>query len=142
MNRAFYRQKKRFSQSYPMGRIVRNAQRTQKISFFLRKNRAYAIWRTQPFSVVLQIFGGTPLPSAFGSVARLRLPGIPSGRHLFGSSVFHCGRHRSCREHPVLDPQWADPTAVGDERFPPSGHVENFSFAFWSKGTGETSSSA
>ena len=55
MNSQFCNDKMGFSQNYLLSRFVRNAQRTKKIPFFIRKNRLNSFRRTKPVSVALQI---------------------------------------------------------------------------------------
>src|SRR5439155_46850 len=69
-------------------------------------------------------------PASFGSLARLRLPGLSSRRPVSGSRVFHRGGCGADRANSVPDPQRSGPTAAAAERFPPSGHVENFLAGF------------
>jgi len=63
MNSQFYDSKTAFSQSYLLGRIVRNAQRAQKIPFFVRENGLNTLWWTEPFSIILQISRSEIFPS-------------------------------------------------------------------------------
>ena len=63
MNSVFFNGKIPFSQTHHLGALVRNAQRTQKIPFFIRENRSNTVWRTEPFSPVLQIFPSEVFPS-------------------------------------------------------------------------------
>ena len=55
MNSQFYDSQTGFSQSYLLGRFVKDAQRTQKIPFFIRENRLNSFRWTESFSVILQI---------------------------------------------------------------------------------------
>src|SRR5438094_8271933 len=130
MNSVFRRCEWVFSQTYLLGRVVKYAQRTQEILFHLRKKRLDSLRRAESVSGILQEFANSSLPASFGSLARLRLPGLSSRRPVSGSRVFHRGGSGSDREHSVPDPQRSGPTAAGSERFPASGHAENFLAAF------------
>src|SRR5882672_7896813 len=48
------------SKSYLYGRSLRNAQRTQKVSFFSRENWSDTLWSAEHFSVILQISSAPP----------------------------------------------------------------------------------
>src|SRR6058998_3586086 len=130
MNSVFRRCEWVFSQTYLLGRVVKYAQRTQEILFHLRKKRLDSLRRAESVSGILQEFANSSLPARFGSLARLRLPGLSSRRPVSGSRVFHRGGSGSEGEHSVPDPQRSGPTAAGSERFPASGHAENFLAAF------------
>lgn len=56
MNSEFYRQFRPFSQTSLLGTIVRNAQRSAKVPFRLRKKRAHSLWRPQPVSGFCRAF--------------------------------------------------------------------------------------
>jgi hypothetical protein len=130
MNCRFDRVKWVSSQSSLIRRFVRNAQRPAKVLFRLRKKRPYSLWRPESVSGLLSRFCNSSLPSAFGSLARLRLPGLPSRRPVPGPCLFHRGGLGSHREHSVPDPQRTHPASVGSERFPASGHAPNLLAAF------------
>ncbi len=49
MKRQFYDCETGFSQSYLLGRIVRNAKRSEKIPFFIRETGLNPLWWTEPF---------------------------------------------------------------------------------------------
>jgi hypothetical protein len=119
------------SQSYPLGSIVKYAQGTKKISVYLRKNRAYTLWRPQSFPFFLQEFCNSSLSPSFCSMAQLLSSGVPSGRPFPGSRLLHCSWHRSHREHSMPHTQWLDTSAAGLEQFPASGHPEGVSSSFW-----------
>jgi hypothetical protein len=55
MKDPFYDGKTAFSQSYFLSRVVKDAKRPLKVSFFVRKNRLNPLWWIEPFSVILQI---------------------------------------------------------------------------------------
>ena len=55
MESQFYERKPGFSQSYVLGRIVRNAQRPTTVPFFIREIGLNPLRWTEPFSVILQI---------------------------------------------------------------------------------------
>src|SRR3972149_4067258 len=55
MTNRFYDCKRGFSQSYLLGRIVRNAQRSTKVPFFIREIRFNSLRWIEPFAVILQI---------------------------------------------------------------------------------------
>jgi hypothetical protein len=57
----FYDRKRVFSQSYLLGRFVRNAQRPSKVPFFIGKNGLNLAWWIGPFSFDLQI-SSAPFP--------------------------------------------------------------------------------
>jgi len=94
------------------------AKRPQKFYFALEKKRLDWFWGSQPFSVLPSRICNTPLPSAFGPMARARVPGLPSCRPFSGPRLFHCGGDESCRKHPMPDPRGTDPTLLGLADFP------------------------
>src|SRR3972149_9106662 len=55
MKRQFYERKPGFSQSYLLGRFVRNVQRPTKVPFFIREIGINPLRWTEPFSVILRI---------------------------------------------------------------------------------------
>src|SRR5881275_3139814 len=87
MNSVFRRCEWVFSQTYLLGRVVKYAQRTQEILFHLRKKRLDSLRRAESVSGILQEFANSSLPASFGSLARLRLPGLSSRRPVSGSRV-------------------------------------------------------
>src|SRR5947208_16988179 len=99
MNSVFRRCEWVFSQTYLLGRVVKYAQRTQEILFHLRKKRLDSLRRGESVSGILQEFANSSLAASFGSLARLRLPGLSSRRCVSGSRVFHRARSRSARLH-------------------------------------------
>src|SRR3972149_2698775 len=55
MKRQFYERKPGFSQSYLLGRFVRNVQRPTKVPFFIREIGINPLRWTEPLSVILQL---------------------------------------------------------------------------------------
>src|SRR5882724_8593268 len=132
----FYDYKTGFSQTYFLSRVVKDAKRSPKISFFIRKNGLDALRWTNPIAaVILQISRITSLLAALRALARLPLPRLSSRGSFPGSPFCHCGWHGPNREHSVLDPQRLDPTHPGPHRLPSSRHVEDFSVALQSQAT-------
>jgi hypothetical protein len=66
MKYSFFECKIGFSQSYFLSRVVKDARRLAKTSFFTRKNRLNTFPRTVPFVLVLQICGTALVPSPCG----------------------------------------------------------------------------
>src|SRR6266850_430370 len=131
----FYDYKTGFSQTYFLSRVVKDAKRSPKISFFIQKNGLDALRWTNPIAVILQISRITSLLAALRALARLPLPRLSSRGSFPGSPFCHCGWHGPNREHSVLDPQRLDPTHPGPHRLPSSRHVEDFSVALQSQAT-------
>src|SRR5918996_1070273 len=129
MNSQFYDSKTGFSQSYLLGRIVRNAQRSQKIPFFIRENRLNTLRWTEPFSVILQISSSAPFPAALRPLAQLFPPQLPSSRSVLGSCLCHRGRHWAHREHPKPDSQRSASAPSWPTRFSASRHFADFPLA-------------
>src|SRR5262245_66424202 len=71
MKDSFYERKTGFSQTYFLSRVVKDAKRPPKVSFFIRKNGLNPLWWTEPSAVILQISGLTPLPATLRALARL-----------------------------------------------------------------------
>src|SRR5208337_3650517 len=109
MKSGFRRPFRVFSQTSLLGTIVRNAQRPAKVSFRLRKERAYSLWRPQFVSGLLSCFCNSALSSTHGALARVRSPGLSSRRpflaHVF-SIVAGLGRveNTQCLVHNGLIP--------------------------------------
>ena len=55
MKDSFYDGKTGFSQTYFLSRVVKDAKRPPKVSFFIRKNGLNPLWWIKPFTVILQI---------------------------------------------------------------------------------------
>src|SRR5215813_8941042 len=137
MNSQFYDPTTPFSQSYLLSRIVRNAKRSQKISFFIRENRLNSFRGAEPVSVILQISRTTPLPATLHSLARLPSPKLSSCRSFSSPPVFYGGWNWPHRERAVADPQRSDPAASGFARVSSPRHFEELSLALWSQGTAQ-----
>src|SRR5919198_513232 len=131
MKRRIYECKPGFSQSYLLGRIVRNAQRPAKVPFFIREIRFNSLRWTKPLSVVLQIAGPAPFLAALRALARLSSQGLSPRRPFSRSPLCHRSRNRPDRERPVADSQWSDPAASGPARVPTPRYLEEFSLALW-----------
>src|SRR5215468_490812 len=142
MKDSFYERKTGFSQTYFLSRVVKDAKRPPKVSFFIRKNGLNPLRWTEPSALTLQIFGLTPLPATLRALARLLVPGLSSCGSFSGSPLCHCGWYRTSRKHSVLDPQRPDPTDPGSFRLSSSRHFEDFSVALQSKGTSKSQSGA
>src|SRR6266404_5826736 len=140
MNSVFHRQKSGFSQTYFLSRFVRHAQRSAKVLFRLRKKRLDSLWGPQPVSGLLSRICNSSLPSAFGSVARVRPPGLPSRRSVSGPCVLHRGGLGPRREQPVPDPQRTHSAAAGSRRLPPPRHAEDFLAPFRTPALGQPAS--
>jgi len=141
-NGLFHLYKRVTSQSYPLGSIVKYAQRTPEISVFLRKNGPHTLWRAHSFPFFLQEFCNSSLPPSFCSMAPLLSSGVPSSRPFLGSRLLHCGWHRSHREHSMPHTQRLDTSAAGPERFPASGHPAGVSSSLWGERTSESAGGA
>src|SRR6516225_2658190 len=131
MNSVFLEYNWGVSQSYLLGRVVKCAQRSQKIHFRLRKKRPDSLWRPQPLSHVLQEFANSPFPADFRSLARLRSSGLPSRRLVSGPCLFHRGGSGARRKHPMPDSQRTHSPSAGAQRISPSGYAAHLLAAFW-----------
>ena len=78
MNYSFYGCKTGFSQSYFLSRVVKDAKRPAKTSFFTRKNSLNTLPRTVPFVAVLQICRTALVPShvAFAPIIHPKLDAL------------------------------------------------------------------
>src|SRR5215510_121241 len=137
MNSQIYDPKAPFSQSYLLSRIVRNAKRSQKIPVFIRENRLNSFRRTEPVSVILQIFRPTSLPAALRSLARLPSPKLSSCRSFSRPPVFDGGWNWPHRERSVVDSQRSDSATSGPARVSSPRHFEKLSLALWPQGTAQ-----
>src|SRR6266545_3160604 len=70
MERAFYDGTRGFSQSYLLSRIVRNAQRSTKVPFFIREIGVNTLRWPKSFSVILQITGPAPFSATLRSLPK------------------------------------------------------------------------
>lgn len=123
-----------FSQSYLLGRIVRNAQRPTKVPFFIREIRFNSLRWTEPLSVILQIAGPSPFPAALRALARLSAQRLSPRRSFSRSPLCYRSWNWPDRERPVADSQRPDPAASGPARVPTSRYLEEFSLALWFPG--------
>src|SRR6266498_982395 len=87
MERAFYDGTRGFSQSYLLSRIVRNAQRSTKVPFFIREIGVNTLRWPKSFSVILQITGPAPFSATLRSLAQVSPQRLPSCRSLSRSSL-------------------------------------------------------
>src|SRR5574342_186752 len=124
MKSPFYDYKTGFSQTYFLSRVVKDAKRSPKISFFIRKNGFVALRWTEPIKFILKLARITSLLATLRALARLPFPRLSSPGSSPGSPFCHCGWHGPNREHSVLDLQRLDPTHPGPHRLPSSRHVE------------------
>src|SRR6266536_323273 len=124
-----------FSQSYLLSRIVRNAQRSTKVPFFIREIGVNTLRWPKSFSVILQITGPTPFSATLRSLAQVSPQRLPSCRSLSRSSLCHRDRNWPDREYSGADSQWTNPTASGSARVSTPRHFEELSLAFWSQRT-------
>src|SRR6266542_3109057 len=135
MERAFYDGTRGFSQSYLLSRIVRNAQRSTKVPFFIREIGVNTLRWPKSFSVILQITGPAPFSATLRSLAQVSPQRLPSCRSLSRSSLCHRDRNWPDREYSGADSQWTNPTASGSARVSTPRHFEELSLAFWSQRT-------
>src|SRR6266540_126441 len=135
MERAFYDGTRGFSQSYLLSRIVRNAQRSTKVPFFIREIGVNTLRWPKSFSVILQITGPAPFSATLRSLAQVSPQRLPSCRSLSRSSLCHRERNWPDREYSGADSQWTNPTASGSARVSTPRHFEELSLAFWSQRT-------
>ena len=117
------------SEAYHFDTVMRNAKRSKKISFSLRKSGSNSLWWTQPFSPILQISCCAPLPATLRALARLSSPRISSCRPFHRSCTGHYGWNRPHREYPVPNPQWTYPSALRANQLSPPRHFRNFPMA-------------
>src|SRR5919106_2697518 len=134
MNSQFYDPKTPFSQSYLLSRIVRNAERSQKIPVFIRENRVNSFRWAEPVSVILQISRTTSFPTALRSLARLPSSKLSSRRSFSSSPVFDGGWNWSHRERSVIDSQRSNAAASRPARVSSPRHFEELSLALWPQG--------
>src|SRR6266545_2014991 len=135
MERAFYDGTRGFSQSYLLSRIVRNAQRSTKVPFFIREIGVNTLRWPKSFSVILQITGPAPFSATLRSLAQVSPQRLPSCRSLSRSSLCHRDRNWPDREYSGADSQWTNPPASGSARVSTPRHFEELSLAFWSQRT-------
>ena len=129
MNRHFCDDEKVFSETYQNDRIVKSAKRTSFHPIYIRRERFDPIWRSVPFSSVLQIHWTETLSTDICPLACLLLQNLSSSRYFSGAPLCYCCRYRKNRKYTILDPQWSDSTNSGAARISPSGHFENFPLA-------------
>src|SRR5579864_5441444 len=122
-----------FSQTYLLGSFVRNAQRSAKIRFQLRKKRLDSLWRPQLVSLLLSRICNTPFFAADGCLARIRSPRVPPSRSFSVPCLFDCGGVGPYRKHSVSGAQRTHSALAGAERVSPSRYLEDVLASFWTQ---------
>src|SRR6266850_1255174 len=126
----FYDYKTGFSQTYFLSRVVKDAKRSPKISFFIQKNGLDALRWTNPIAVILQISRITSLLAALRALARLPLPRLSSRGSFPGSPFAIVAGTGRIESTPCLIHNGLIPPILGLTDFPHRDTLRTFLWRF------------